>query len=327
VSGSGNASAPGPELVTLGELLVQFAPGRPGALRYVSSFEKHAAGAEANVAIAARRAGASTGWIGRLGSDEFGQFGLRILRGEGVDCSRVVFDPDHPTAVYFTQRGYPLPGKTAAFYYRSGSAGAHLSPEDLDAPYIQRARALHFSGITLAISESARETAFEAARIARAAGRLVSFDINLRLKLWSAKEARPVLERALAASEFAFSSIGDYRAVWDPDSTPEAAARALASLGPRLAIVTCDADGAAAFDGERAWVAPAPHVKVVDSTGAGDALAGGFLGGHLRGAGFEEALERACVMAAQGCTQLGDFEGVPTAEELESVIVPRAVLR
>lgn len=114
-----------PEVVALGEPLVQFNAVTDGPLRHVTYFEKHATGTEANVCVALVRLGVSCGLITRLGADEFGLFIYNWLRGgEGVDVSHVKFDTERPTGIYFVQRNYPIPGVSDVLYYRRGGSAA-----------------------------------------------------------------------------------------------------------------------------------------------------------------------------------------------------------
>ena len=101
------------DVVTMGEVMVQFNPITTGPLRHVTYFEKHAAGAEANFAIGMARMGFKTGVITRVGNDEFGKYIVSVLSGEGIDVSRVRVDSEAPTGVYFIQRGYPMPRRSS----------------------------------------------------------------------------------------------------------------------------------------------------------------------------------------------------------------------
>src|SRR5208337_2034337 len=110
----------------MGEIMVEFNAVNRGPLRNVELFEKHAAGAEGNVAIGVSRLGCSSGIITRVGNDEFGLFLVATLKGENVDTSHVTVDNDYPPAVFFIQRGFPIPDKSAAYYYRRNSSGSKL---------------------------------------------------------------------------------------------------------------------------------------------------------------------------------------------------------
>ena len=112
-----------PKLITIGETMAAFTPDAPGPLRYVTGFGIRTAGAESNVAVGLAKLGVEAAWLSRLGKDEFGVFIRNQLRAEGVDCSRVIFDPDHRTGIMFKETGV---GETKVFYYRENSAASHL---------------------------------------------------------------------------------------------------------------------------------------------------------------------------------------------------------
>lgn len=153
-----------PDVICMGEVMVELNAVSTGPLRNVTLFEKHTAGAEGNVAIGVSRLGLSAGIIGRVGDDEFGQFLLNSLRGENVDTTHLVIDRDFPTAVFFIQRGYSIPGKSKVYYYRRNSAGSKLNPFDVDTKYIACARVFHMTGITPALSETASDATTLAAK-------------------------------------------------------------------------------------------------------------------------------------------------------------------
>src|SRR5439155_9881319 len=156
------------DVVTFGETMVLFAAAEQGPLRFASTYTRHAAGTESNFAIGLARLGHRVGWFSRVGDDEFGQYIVNTVRGEGVDTSRVIVDPEAPTGVLFKEKRELGPRKIV--YYRRGSAASRLAPGDLDGDYIAAARYLHLTGITPALSERARETVFAAAELARARG-------------------------------------------------------------------------------------------------------------------------------------------------------------
>src|SRR4051812_41733953 len=107
------------DLVTLGETMVLLLAEQPGPMREATTFRRHIAGAESNVAIGMARLGHSTGWMSRLGNDEFGKAVLVRIRGEGVDTSHVSIDSHAPTGVVIRERREV--GPIEQVYYRRGS--------------------------------------------------------------------------------------------------------------------------------------------------------------------------------------------------------------
>jgi 2-dehydro-3-deoxygluconokinase len=231
--------------------MVQLNALTSGPLRYVNSFEKHAAGTESNFAIGVVRMGLSAGWISRLGDDEFGKYIYNFIRGEGVDVSHVTFDSETPTGVYFIQRDYPIPGKSVVYYYRSGSAASRLTPSDIPLDYIGSAKILHTTGITLALSDSCRRAVSYitlalsdscrravsySMESAKNRGVEVSFDTNIRLKLWSPTEARKTIMKYLNLCDIVFTDLQDAKILVDEDD-PVKAADNLLRLGPRIVVL------------------------------------------------------------------------------------------
>src|SRR5437899_1115260 len=134
------------DVVTLGESMILLLAEQPGPMREATTFRRYIAGAESNLAIGLSRLGQTAGWFSRVGADEFGRAVVFRIRGEGVDTSHVITDPSAPTGMVIRERREV--GPIEQVYYRSGSAASRLSPDDLDAQYLSRARFLHLTGIT-----------------------------------------------------------------------------------------------------------------------------------------------------------------------------------
>jgi 2-dehydro-3-deoxygluconokinase len=301
------------DLVTLGETMALFSASKVGPLRHASTMDVGAAGAESNVAIGVRRLGYSAAWIGRVGGDELGELVLGRLRGEDVDVTGAVVDPGAPTGLMIKERRTSEVSRV--HYYRRGSAGSRLSPDDVDVDRIADARVLHVTGITPALSATARAAVERAIDAARSGGTLVSLDINYRAALWSEEEAGDVLRVIVARADLVFAGEEEAALVVAP-TEPAAAALALAELGPRHAVVKLGAQGAVAAVDATSVHAPALPVRVVDPVGAGDAFVAGYLAAVLDGASAFECLRTACAVGAFAVTVPGDWEGLPTRAEL-----------
>lgn len=304
------------DVVTLGEMMIQFNPVTTGPLRHVTYFEKHAAGSEANFAIGMTRLGFKAGFITRVGNDEFGKYILSVLRGEGVDTSRIKID-DAPTGIYFIQRGYPIPGKSMVFYYRRGSAASRLSPEDIDEGYIKSARLLHLTGITPALSASCMEATFKALKVAREGGVKVSFDTNIRLKLWPSKEkARETLLPIVESANILLTEPEDTE-ILIGEKDPQKIIDKMLSMGPEIVVVKLGEEGAIASNGRETIMKPGFKVPVVDVIGAGDAFAAAFIAGILKNRSLEETLTYGNVAGALVVTVRGDIENLPSWDDIE----------
>ncbi|MEQ3549076.1 sugar kinase [Pseudonocardia nematodicida] len=309
----------GAGVVTLGETMALLTPD--GRLVAGSSLRVGIGGAESNTAIGLARLGCDATWIGRVGDDDLGTAVLREIRAEGV---RVLADrdPEAPTGVMLKEMRGGRPRRVR--YYRSTSAAARWRPDDLDgvADRIAGARVLHLTGITPALGPGPLEVVRRAITIARRAGVEVTLDVNHRRALWTDERAREVLAGLLpdvgvllAGAEEAAMLLGRADGAETVERGTELAA-GLAGLGPPTVVVKLGELGAVA-DGEGGPLhLPTRPVEVVDPVGAGDAFAAGLLAARLDGLSAAEqiALGNACGGAV--CREPGDWEGLPTREDL-----------
>jgi len=248
----------------------------------------YAAGAESNVAAGVAALGLSAGWIGRVGADAFGRAVLDELTGLGVDCSRAEVDEARPTGLMF--KGAVEGERCEIEYRRAGSAGSALVADDLDEGSIASARAVHVTGITACLSESAGLAAVRAFELARG---LRSFDLNIRPQLWR-DDLAPLARRLVSMSDVCFCGLADAELLIGA-SGAERCAEALAALGPATVVLTLGSRGALALEDGRVARAAPVAADVVDPVGAGDAFAAGFLAARLRG----EPLESSLALGAQ----------------------------
>ncbi len=314
-----------PEVVTLGECLISLIASQPGSLAEAALFERHIAGAEANVAVGLARLGHTAVYIGRVGGDGFGAAIVRRLRGEGVDVSQLEVDPAATTGLMLRERR--VLGAAEVVYARTGSAGSRVTPDD-----VRRAQAdgvfgegrwLHLTGITPALSDTARAATALAIDLAREAGMTVSFDVNLRRRLWSDEAAAPVLRPLVERSDIVFGSPDELAVVTGTDETdPVALATAVLALGPGLAVVKRGAEGALALErgGEPVWSPATAIPSVVDPVGAGDGFCAGFIASRIEGDDLATALKMANACGAAAVAAVGDLSGLPTRIELARLI-------
>lgn len=305
-----------PLLVTIGECLGLVNGMGAGGLGYGSHAELGFGGAEGNVAIGASRLGARTSWIGRIGDDPFGHRIVRTLRGEGVDV-REIWDPDRFTAMMLKDRTGD--GLTRVSYLRRGAAGGRIEPSDLPRELIERATVLHLTGITPGLGEHARDAVFSASRIARDAGALVSFDINHRSGVWAAEEAAPVYRELIAMADIVFAG-ADEAALVVGGATPVEQARMLLELGPSQAIVKLGSEGAVAVADGVEHAEPSVRVQALDTVGAGDAFVAGYLVELMAGAALPARMRTAAACGAHACLGPGDWESMPTREQLRRLL-------
>ncbi|MBT9505062.1 sugar kinase [Rhodoferax sp.] len=314
VSESGAMSQP--EIIALGEPMVEFnQTGARDGRQYLQGF----GGDTSNFAIAAARQGAKVGYLSAVGDDPYGVMLRRLWDEEGVDHSSVTTDVDAFTAIYFVNHGER--GHQFTFF-RSGSAASRMKLADLPRERIAAARVLHLSGISLAISDSACDTAYAAIESARSAGVQVSFDTNLRLKLWSVQRARAVIRDVISLSDICLPSYDDVVAITglnDPDALVDHCLR----LGAKTVALKLGEKGAIVATASERHQIPPHACKPVDATGAGDAFGGAFVARLIRGDGLAEAGRYAAVVAALSTEGYGAVAPIPNAERVLSVLQAR----
>jgi 2-dehydro-3-deoxygluconokinase len=302
------------DVISIGETMVLFTPNTPGKMRYSNQFNSKIAGAETNTLIGLAKLGHKAGWISRLGRDEFGTLILTSVRGEGVDVSRVNLDENAPTGVFFKE--IINQDRVNIYYYRKNSAASQLAPADLDEMYIAQAKFLYISGITPALSLSARETVFHAIEIAKNNGVKVVFDPNIRRKLWEDDEARATLLEIAGKSDIVLPGIGECEFLFGTRDC-EQAARSFLALGAETVIVKLGDKGAYYSTAvEKGYIDSFTVKNVVDPVGAGDGFAAGVLSGLLDHLTIAEAVKRGCAIGAMVSTINGDIEGLPDRHEL-----------
>ena len=306
----------GHDLVGLGEVMLRLAAPPPLRLDQALSLDVQIGGSEANVLAAVSRLGLRTGLITALPAEHaWGDRTVRELWGHGVDCAGVLRRPGSRMGLYFLEYG-PPPRAVRVLYDRRESALSQLVPDEVDWGLVREARMVHLSGITPALGENLRAVIRRACREAQEAGVPISFDVNYRSRLWSAKEARDFLAEILPAVRYLFIGSDDAATVFELAGTPEAMLNGLRKIAPAATIaLTLGEAGSAALAGS---VVHRPSrlytVTTVDRVGAGDAFAAGFLWRVLTGRSVQEAIDAATALAALKCTIWGDIALVRAVE-------------
>jgi 2-dehydro-3-deoxygluconokinase len=303
------------DLVTLGETTALFSSPIVGRLRDTRHLDVSIAGTESNVSIGFCRLGRTSSWIGRVGNDEFGQLILKTLRGEGVDVKGAIMDESRQTALMIKERS--AENVVRVSYYRRGYAGSALTCDDLDPAIIEAAKILHVTGITMALSDSAREAVHCAVQIARKAGIVVSLDFNYRSRLWSPEDAASVVRPLALLADVIFIGEDELFILGDD---PVADPVALSEEGRREVVITRGSRGATAITSSGTVDEAAVSVHAVDPVGAGDAFVAGYLVALLDGVDPHQRLKMGCVSGAFAASRMGDWECLPHRDDLELLL-------
>ncbi len=297
------------DLMAIGEALVELNQARDGA-PFVQGF----GGDTSNAMIAAARLGADAAYFTAVGADRFGQALTELWMREGVDASRIVVSGGAHTGLYFVTHG---PDGHAFSYLRAGSAASRIAESDLPVDRVRDTKILHVSGISQAISSSAADAVFAAIDIARDAKGLVSYDPNLRLKLWPLRRARAIIHEAMRACDIALPGIDDaveLTALSDPDAIVDFYLR----LGARVVVLKLGKAGALVATAKGRERIPARRVKAVDATGAGDCFDGAFLAEFVRAADPFAAARFANAAAGLSTLGYGAVAPLPRRADVEA---------
>lgn len=298
-------------ILCLGEALVDLiCERRVASLSEADAFAPHFGGALANVAVAAKRAGADAGLAGAAGDDDWGVWLRGRLEHEGVDLRFFELIEGEQTPVAFAT--FDLSGEPRFEIYGDAIELAVEAAEPRLPEAISAAEALVFGSTTLA-GEGERRATLRARELALERGHRVCFDPNIRPNRWGGS-AEPAAEmsRELIAGSYLVRTNRDEAMQITGAGDPYAAAEAIAALGAELAVVTLGAEGAV-IRGACEAEAPAPAVEVVSTIGAGDAFMGTFVAG-LAARGYDpsraaEALPAALDAAAAACTRFAALDG------------------
>jgi len=302
------------DVVTIGESLGLIQPAPLDRVELAATLRLGIGGAESNVAIGVSRLGGTATWIGRVGDDDLGRRIRRELNAEGVHV-RAIVDAEASTALMLKEH-HPV-GPSRVRYYRTGSAGSRLAPEDLPGEWIAGARLLHVTGITPSLSPVADAAVHRVLDLAEEAGIPVSFDVNHRTTLKRHRDAAELYRSIARRATVVFAGNDEARLLVPDARDDDQLLRGMSDLGPAEVVLKLGERGCRALIDGREYALPAIPVTVVDTVGAGDAFVAGYLADRMRGASPAVRLETAVRCGAFACTSPGDWEGSPRRDDLE----------
>lgn len=298
------------DLICLGEAMVEL--NQQQNSQYIQGF----GGDTSNCAVAAARAGAQVEVIGALGQDFFGQAILDLWQTEHINTQHIYHDKDNPTGLYLVTHddaGHHF------HYYRKGSAASMYQLQQLPTDTIKQAKILHISGISLAISDTACQTVYKAIEIAKANGVAISFDTNLRLKLWPLKKAAQVINDVAAMADYLLPGLDDAQALTGL-KTADDICKFYHDLGAKNIALTLGAEGVYLSQPNYTQMITGRKVKAADATGAGDTFDGNFLARILAGDNLEQAAKYANIAASIAVQGYGAIAPMPTQQQVMEII-------
>lgn len=310
------------DVTALGELLIDFTMVSADGEGY-PTMAAHPGGAPANFLAALTKYGRKTALLGKVGTDAFGRLLLGTLEGAGIGTRGLVAADDVFTTLAFVT--LDASGDREFSFSRKPGADTCLRFEELDLTLIDEARVFHFGTLSLT-DEPARSTTQQAVAYAKAHGKLITFDPNLRKPLWKSQDdAKAQMLWGLAQADVVKISDEEVSFLFGL-GVQEGARHILETYGVKLVFVTCGADGCF-FMNERAsgHVDGLRGVQVVDTTGAGDIFGGSAVSRLLETGKAPEALEEAelreivsfaCTAAGLSTTKHGGIQSVPDYDDV-----------
>lgn len=308
------------DLTAIGEILIDLTQTGVNE-QGVSLFAANPGGAPANVAVAAARLGARCAFWGKVGKDGLGDLLEQALTDNGVDASGLLRGERPTTMAVVTVS----PEGERSFRFLRG-ADQDLSPGDILEKKLRDTKILHFGSVSLTAGLSRSATLF-AARQARTAGALVSYDPNFRPSLWPSEEsALQWMSLPLPLVDIIKLSEEELPLVAGSDSL-QAGSRALADRGVSLVLVTLGPRGVFYRWRDTAGLVPGVETEVMDTNGAGDTFFGAVLSrlalrspAPLEGLEtdeLEDILSFANRAASLTCSRSGAIPAMPTLDEVE----------
>ncbi len=306
-----------PRVLLFGEALVGYGSVEP-TLRTATQFTRFPGGADLNVAVGLSLLGVAATWASVLGEDAHGDYLADAVADLGITA--LVRRAAGPTALMFKAGGGDRDPEVLQVRHDTAfaqHADALLTGDVLGMAGIDH---LHLTGITLGISPVVRAAALSLLEAALAAGISVSFDPNLRLNLWPDRdEMARIVNTVAARASVVMPGIGEGRLLTGQQE-PEAVADSYLRAGAREVVIKLGATGARAWnsDGETAR-SRTFAVTPIDTVGAGDGFAAGYLAGLLTGANLQQRLDQAAAVGALVTTRRGDLTAMPTRTEVDAL--------
>jgi sugar/nucleoside kinase (ribokinase family) len=304
-------------------VLIDFIADKPGSLTTVQRFRKCPGGAPANVAVGVARLGIPSGFIGKVGADQFGSFLTETLQSNSVNTQHLTVASDAPTALAFV--ALSATGKPDFSFYREICADLLLSQEDLPQDWLNQTKLLHIGSVSLT-REPSRQATKRAVELVSKAEAIVTFDPNLRVDLWKGgiNECRQEVLSLLSSTDFFLPSLEELFLLTQIQNLQKAVQEVL-KLGPRVVCVKMGSDGVfvveTSLNGDLEEYKQAAYpVEVVDTTGAGDAFNAGLIAGVVKGLPLKKAVMQGMAVAALAITRKGAMTGLPTRRQLEAFL-------
>ena len=311
------------DVVAMGELLIDFTCVSKDGEGY-PTMAAHPGGAPANFLAALAKFGTSAALLGKVGNDAFGKLLVGTLEQAGIGTSGIIMTDDVFTTLAFVTLDET--GNREFSFSRKPGADTCLRYDELNMELIDNAKVFHFGTLSLT-DEPARTTTYKAVEYAKAAGKLITYDPNLRKPLWKdLEEAKKQLIWGMTKADVVKISDEEVEFLWGL-GVEEGADYILKNFDVKLVFVTCGADGCYFKNSVASGKVPSlSGIKVVDTTGAGDIFGGsavykllqtGKAPETLNADELREVVTFACTSAGLSTTKPG---GISSVHEYQQVL-------
>jgi len=314
------------DVTAIGELLIDFTPAGQSAQQF-PLFEQNPGGAPANVLASLSRLGRKTAFIGKVGADQFGRSLKATLDQIGVSTQGLVMTESCHTTLAFVH--LDAQGDRSFSFYRDPGADLLLDPSELSYNLIDDCQIFHFGSVSMTADPS-RQATMAAVRYAREQDKVISYDPNLRLALWSSPEAaRAAILQVMHFADILKISQEELEFLTGESDLSRGAESLIRQYGLDLVLITMGPRGAYARNGQgEAW-SPTYDVRTIDTTGAGDSFTGAFLyqllqsgkqPGELTEDDLVAFLAFANAAGSLATTRKGAIPALPSLSEIEDCL-------
>lgn len=300
-------------ILTIGDSMITMNPQKKGPLRNVTHFERNIGGAELNFAIGCSRLGLQTKFISRVGQDDFGRFIYNFLRGEGIDTNDVTFVEGHPTSLNFKEIQEDGEGET--YYYRTNAPISTMNESAINEEMLEGIDVVHLTGVFLSLYKNNLRVVKKIIQIARKKRIMISFDPNIRLKMWTKEEAKETFDQILPDIDILLAGAEEAQDMFG-SSSDEKLEEVAQQYNISSLVIKDGANGSKMYRNNKWVYEKAYEVEAIDSVGAGDGFNAGFIYAYLRGFECNELLNFANCVGAMVTTVVGDNEGLPYLNEV-----------
>lgn len=296
------------DILGIGECMIELDAAEP--LATCNQFTRQVGGDVYNTLVACSRLGSKAGFFSRVAMDGFGHVLINHFDKENIDSRFVQRVSLGRNGLYFAS---VHPDNSHSFlYYRENSAASQMQPSQMTPQVILETKVVYSSGITQAISPSARKTVLKAFQLAKQQDKLVAYDINFRPGLWKHKdEAMDAMVEVLPFVDVLLPSAEDLKLLFDFEDVPHMLEYFRLKGVPIVALKQGDEGVTLSFRGQEEFIRAYPPETLVDTIGAGDAFNGGFLHGLLQSRSLLECAHTGAIVASSSLQQAGPIAGLP----------------